>query len=277
MSASAATAARAVDAAAPSTSLEVHGKPEEEEVDLDSSLIWAIRYLECDAVEEMLSEGANMSTAASACMHAGVNRRGDRELGAFIAIAHLSRAITAAEYGWRREERENHTLPPGACPGVTQRYLDCGLHEVATGDKDSVADQKARVFIAELLVQCGADPDNRQHGCGGTPLHHTRARTSNVPRLWKDLGLLRGARLALGRSAHSGGALRPTATVRQRPVAGSKPLLQSPLSTRQAGWWLSRARQVPAECGRRRQRRQPIRCALPRLLPLLSPQLPPHM
>lgn len=130
-------------------------------------------------------------------MHAGVYRRGDRELGALIAIAHLSRAITArvAEYGWRGEVRENHALPAPR-PGVTQRYLDCGLHEVATGDKDSVADQKARVFIAELLVQCGADPDNRQHGCGGTPLHHTRASTSDVPRLWKDLGLLRGARLA---------------------------------------------------------------------------------
>ena len=140
-----------------------------------------------------------------------------------------------------------------------------------------MADQKARVFIAELLVQCGADPDNRQHGCGGTPLHHTRASTSNVPRLWEDLGLLRGARLALGRSAHSGGAPRPTATVRRRPVAGSKPPLQSPLSTRQASWRLSRARQVPAECGRRRQRRQPIRCAPPRLLPLLSPQPPTHM
>ena len=52
--------ARAAEAAPPSTSLEVHGKKEEEEVDLDSSLIWAIRYLECDAVEEMLSEGANI-------------------------------------------------------------------------------------------------------------------------------------------------------------------------------------------------------------------------
>ena len=51
--------ARAAEAAPPSTSLEVHGK-QEEEVDLDSSLIWAIRYLECDAVEEMLSEGANI-------------------------------------------------------------------------------------------------------------------------------------------------------------------------------------------------------------------------
>ena len=82
--------------------------------------------------------------------------------------------------------------PPAwhAVAGVTQRYLDCGLHEVATGDKDSVADQKARVFIAELLVQCGADPDNRQHGCGGTPLHHTRASKSNVPRRGKEPGLL---------------------------------------------------------------------------------------
>ena len=81
MSASAAAAASGADAA-PSTSLEVHGKQEEEEVDLDSSLIWAIRYLECDAVEEMLSEGASICASASVCMHAGVYRRGDRELGA---------------------------------------------------------------------------------------------------------------------------------------------------------------------------------------------------
>ena len=42
-----------------STSLvEVGKQAEEEDVDLDSSLIWAIRYLETEAVEEMLSEGA---------------------------------------------------------------------------------------------------------------------------------------------------------------------------------------------------------------------------
>ena len=29
--------------------------------------------------------------------------------------------------------------------------------------------------MATRLVECGADPDNRQHGCGGTPLHHTLA------------------------------------------------------------------------------------------------------
>ena len=67
----AAAVAKATDAV-PSTSLEVHGKQEEEEVDLDSSLIWAIRYLECDAVEEMLSEGANMC-GLCLCLHA---RRG---------------------------------------------------------------------------------------------------------------------------------------------------------------------------------------------------------
>lgn len=64
---------------------------------------------------------------------------------------------------------------PACRAGVSQRYLDCGLHEVATGDKDSVADTKSRLLIAELLLQGGADPDNRQHGCGGTPLHHTLA------------------------------------------------------------------------------------------------------
>ena len=42
-----------------STSLvETSKQGDEEEVDLDSSLIWAIRYLECEAVEEMLAEGA---------------------------------------------------------------------------------------------------------------------------------------------------------------------------------------------------------------------------
>ena len=59
--------------------------------------------------------------------------------------------------------------------GVTQYHLDCGLHEVATGDRDFLAHQESRLHIAQLLVQCGADPDNRQHGCGGTPLHHTLA------------------------------------------------------------------------------------------------------
>ena len=58
---------------------------------------------------------------------------------------------------------------------MAQKYLDCGLHEVATGERDSKEDQRARLHIAQLLLQCGADPDNRQHGCGGTPLHHTLA------------------------------------------------------------------------------------------------------
>ena len=73
---------------------------------------------------------------------------------------------------------------------MAQKYLDCGLHEVATGERDSKEDQRARLHIAQLLLQCGADPDNRQHGCGGTPLHHTRASKSNVPRRGKELGLL---------------------------------------------------------------------------------------
>ena len=74
--------ARAAEAAPPSTSLEVHGKQEEEEVDLDSSLIWAIRYLECDAVEEMLSEGANTWRPALPAYYTGVHGRVDRKLGA---------------------------------------------------------------------------------------------------------------------------------------------------------------------------------------------------
>ena len=59
--------------------------------------------------------------------------------------------------------------------GVTQHLLDCGLHEVATGDREDEASMTLRVEIARMLVECGADPDNRQHGCGGTPLHHTLA------------------------------------------------------------------------------------------------------
>ena len=58
---------------------------------------------------------------------------------------------------------------------LSQRYLDCGLHEIATGQRDDEAAKSARLTIATQLVSCGADPDNRQHGCGGTPLHHTLA------------------------------------------------------------------------------------------------------
>ena len=63
----------------------------------------------------------------------------------------------------------------GARAGCTQAYLDCGLHEVATGERDSADHADARLRIATRLVEAGADPDNRQHGCGGTPLHHTLA------------------------------------------------------------------------------------------------------
>ena len=46
--------------------------------------------------------------------------------------------------------------------GVTQHLLDCGLHEIATGDRENEASMTTRVEIARMLVQCGADPDNRQ-------------------------------------------------------------------------------------------------------------------
>ena len=59
--------------------------------------------------------------------------------------------------------------------GCSQRFLDCGLHEVATGDRESSDEASRRLHIAIKLVEAGADPDNRQHGCGGTPLHHTLA------------------------------------------------------------------------------------------------------
>ena len=110
-------------------------EPDPEDVDLDSALIWAIRYLETATVEEMLAEGG--------------------------------RAIFSVARGHRIHR------PSRARAGMAQKYLDCGLHEVATGERDSKEDQRARLHIAQLLLQCGADPDNRQHGCGGTPLHHT--------------------------------------------------------------------------------------------------------
>ncbi len=112
-------------------------EPDPEDVDLDSALIWAIRYLETATVEEMLAEGW--------------------------------RAIFSVARGHRIHR------PSRARAGMAQKYLDCGLHEVATGERDSKEDQRARLHIAQLLLQCGADPDNRQHGCGGTPLHHTLA------------------------------------------------------------------------------------------------------
>ena len=112
-------------------------EPDPEDVDLDSALIWAIRYLETATVEEMLAEGG--------------------------------RAIFSVARGHRIHR------PSRARAGMAQKYLDCGLHEVATGERDSKEDQRARLHIAQLLLQCGADPDNRQHGCGGTPLHHTLA------------------------------------------------------------------------------------------------------
>ena len=65
--------------------------------------------------------------------------------------------------------------PPPTFAGCAQRYLDCGLHEVAAGERLSEEHQKARLRIATQLVEAGADPDNRQHGCGGTPLHHALA------------------------------------------------------------------------------------------------------
>ena len=43
------------------------------------------------------------------------------------------------------------------------------------GERELTEAQDARMAISTMLVEFGADPDNRQHGCGGTPLHHTLA------------------------------------------------------------------------------------------------------
>jgi hypothetical protein len=110
--------------------------------DDESGLIWAIRYLEIEVVEKMLDEGE--------CCPRCAGRRPPR----------LSQVLSG---------------PRRCFAGVSQRFLDCGLHEIATGERDSEAHRSARLHIASRLIECGGDPDNRQHGCGGTPLHHTLA------------------------------------------------------------------------------------------------------
>ena len=65
----------------PSTTLVATSKQgEEEDVDLDSSLIWAIRYLECEAVEEMLAEGAPAARNCS-LQRVGVRGTAQPEMG----------------------------------------------------------------------------------------------------------------------------------------------------------------------------------------------------
>jgi hypothetical protein len=83
--------------------------------------------------------------------------------------------VRAAASLVRRWQGEEINAAPFVSAGCSQRFLDCGLHEIATGDRASVEHQNARLRIAMRLVEAGADPDNRQHGCGGTPLHHTLA------------------------------------------------------------------------------------------------------
>ena len=133
------------EAPAPSTALADASTAPPAEND-EHSLIWAIRCLECAVVEKFLTEGVcpPAAAASSASLH------GSPGSGAVFE-------------------------PAPTRVGVTQRHLDCGLHEVATGERHSVVHQEARLQIATRLVECGADPDNRQHGCGGTPLHHTLA------------------------------------------------------------------------------------------------------
>lgn len=61
---------------------------EEEDVDLDSSLIWAIRYLECEAVEEMLAEGAPAARNCS-LQRVGVRGTAQPEMGCVPTTALL--------------------------------------------------------------------------------------------------------------------------------------------------------------------------------------------
>ena len=63
---------------------------------------------------------------------------------------------------WAIRSLDQSAVEERLSDGVTQHLLDCGLHEIATGDRENEASMTTRVEIARMLVQCGADPDNRQ-------------------------------------------------------------------------------------------------------------------
>ena len=72
---------------------------------------------------------------------------------------------------WAIRSLDQSAVEERLSDGVTQHLLDCGLHEIATGDRENEASMTTRVEIARMLVQCGADPDNRQvrAGLGAAP------------------------------------------------------------------------------------------------------------
>ena len=124
------------------TAIEVQGK-EEEPVDLDSSLIWAIRYLECETVESMLSEGKRLTLYHRGPAWVDPHAASDSGLRAPVRWFIRGGALPAGRRGGLRPVVRlggwslGHTSAcalsraSGPAAGVTQRYLDCGLHEVA--------------------------------------------------------------------------------------------------------------------------------------------------
>ena len=121
-----------------------------------SPLIQAVQRLDVHSVGALVAKGARVSNA---------------RIASRMPASRLVRLACDCTLVRRRHILLLHSMLAGA----KQRELDCGLHEVAVGDRESANCQKARLIIAKILVAKGALPDNRQHGCGGTPLHHSLA------------------------------------------------------------------------------------------------------
>ena len=65
------------------------------------------------------------------------------------------------------EELERELSRYGQIP---QEKLDCYLHTVAVGHRDE--QPELRISLCSKLLSRGAQLNNRQHNCGGTPLFH---------------------------------------------------------------------------------------------------------
>ena len=65
---------------------------------------------------------------------------------------------------------------PGSLVLKLAPWASDAARRTASAPRRARSDEASRrLHIAIKLVEAGADPDNRQHGCGGTPLHHTLA------------------------------------------------------------------------------------------------------
>ena len=122
-----------------------------------SPLIQAVQRLDVHSVGALVAKGARVSNA---------------RIASRMPASRLVRLACDCTLVRRRHILLLHSMLAGA----KQRELDCGLHEVAVGDRESANCQKARLIIAKILVAKGALPDNRQHGCGCT----TRSRVATL-------------------------------------------------------------------------------------------------